>query len=281
MNGFFYLIDRVAIGFYIIIGAVVVWQMRKFLLAQSEYRSTYFELERDLARVQQGAALTAAIIALEFAFAIIGVQRVIVPFLQTEEDLQVELANMPSDGDFLTATPAPINDENFDIQAIELPDDADSNIILLTPTLTPTPVGTIIPNAPAIEGCDSEQAMLQVPANGMRVFQPMIVIGQAFADDFSSAKIELSGPSTNDQYIVVGEIFSPVPTLQAFSEFNPFRYSTGEYAFRLVVFDASNEIVAACKVTIYISEAPITATPTPLPEGGSAPVLQSTATPSS
>ena len=35
MSGIFYLIDRVAIGIYIIIAAMVVWQMRKFLLAQT------------------------------------------------------------------------------------------------------------------------------------------------------------------------------------------------------------------------------------------------------
>lgn len=280
MSGIFYLIDRVAIGIYIIIAAMVVWQMRKFLLAQAEYRSTYFELERDLARVQQGGALTSAIIALQFAFVVLGVQQVIVPFLQTEEDLQVQLASMPSDGDFLTATPAPIDDENFDIAPIELPDDEDSGVILLTPTLTPTPVGTIIPNAPPIEGCDSEQALLQVPANGMRVFQPILVIGQAFADNFGRAKVEVSGPSTGNQYIVIDEILAPVRSLQAFSDFNPIDYSAGEYDFRLVVFDSANEITAACKVTIYISPALSTNTPTPLPQGGNAPVIQVTATPS-
>ena len=157
---------------------------------------------------------------------------------------------------------------------------AKSGVILLTPTLTPTPVGTIIPNAPAIEGCDSDEALLQVPANGMRVFQPIVVIGQAFTDDFSSAKIEISGPQTNNQYSVVGVIDSQVRSLQAFSQFNPTGYIPGEYEFRLVVFDVANEIAAACKVTIYISELPITATPTPLPEGGNAPVIQMTATPS-
>ena len=281
MSGIFYLIDRVAIGIYIIIAAMVVWQMRKFLLAQTEYRSTYFELERDLARVQQGGALTSAIIALQFAVVVLGVQQVIVPFLQTEEDLQVQLASMPSDGDFLTATPAPIDDENFDIAPVELPEDEDSGIILLTPTLTPTPVGTIIPNAPPIEGCDSEQALLQVPANGMRVFQPILVIGQAYSDNFSGAKIEISGPSTNNQYSVVSNIDSPVRSMEAFFQFNPDRYMQGQYDFRVVVFDSANEITAACKVTIYISPALSTSTPTPLPQGGNAPVIEVTATPSS
>lgn len=280
MSGLFALIDQIAIGIYILIGAVVVWNLRRLLVAQTEYRATYFELERNIWREKQGVSLTRIILALQFALVILGVQQVIVPFFRTEESLSGQLAAQVQveDAEFNTATPAPVGDA-FDIEPVAPFDDSDDTVLLLTPTLTPTPVGTIIPNAPAVEGCTDERAQLQVPANGMRVFQPIVVVGQAYTDDFSKYKIEIKGPSTNDNWVAPNEVGVPAREMQSLYQFNPATYSQGEYQFRLVVFDVTDTIVAACMVTIYISPLPESPTPTPLPEGGAGGPVVPTATP--
>jgi len=276
MFGLFFLLDQLAIGLYFLL---LAWGLRQFWrLAQArrELRATYFELERYLARSTQASAFTNLVIGLEMAFILLGVQQMVVPFLRQEVTLQEVVAAAPisEDGDFVTATPAPVSG-NLDIEPVA-PLGQDGTILLLTPTLTPTPVGTIIPNAPASEGCIDERAMLQVPANGQRVFAPIPIIGTIFADDFAFAKVEIRGPSTNNSYAVIDDRRQQVQVLSPFSQFIPAPYTPGLYQLRVMVFDITSSSVASCMVNIYITEPPVTPTPTPSPQANNAPTVQGT-----
>lgn len=261
----FFLIDQIAIPIYIIVTAMMVWFSWHMVSARGNVRGTYYELERDLARQKQwDAAAWVAVLGL-FALMILGIQRSVVPFLRTEQSQQeiVAVGLTEQDSDFRTATPAPIAG-GLNIEPVA-PLGEDNTIILLTPTLTPTPLGTIIPNAPAPEGCVDPRATLQMPANGMRVFQPISVVGTAFTDSFTVAKLEIKGPGTNNTYLVIDDRRQEMREMGAFSQFAPAAYTQGEYQFRLTVFDITDNLVASCMVTIYISDPPVTATPTPLP----------------
>lgn len=260
------MIDRAALGLYLLVGAVIMWNMWRWLRARSELRSTYFELERDLARLRQINAITLMILAIQFAFLVLGVQRSAMPYLLRENALrEFQRQNTATDGVFATATPPAAIAQGLDIEPADDLQSDDEPIIQLTPTPTFTPVGTIIPNPPPTEGCSDARATLQVPANGMRVFQPITVIGTAFTSNFTSAKIEISGPGTNNSYAVVGETLLPVQDSAAFSQFAPAAYAEGLYKFRLMVFDISGSPVASCMVNIYITDFPVTATPTGTP----------------
>ncbi len=265
MTQVFFLIDQLALGLYILMAAVIMRYGYRLLLAAGDYRATYFELERSLARHRQMNATTGIIVAAEIVLLVLGVQQTVVPFLEQEATLQqvaqARRANM-TDGEFVTATPPPRAQGAFDIEPVPPLVGDDEQIILLTPTLTPTPVGTIVPNPPASEGCDDPRAQLQVPANGMRVFQPIAVRGTAYTSNFASAKIEIKGPDTNNSYQVVADILQPVQNLSDFYQFNPAVYGEGVYQFRLMIYDVSSTLVAACMVNIYISDP---ATPTPAP----------------
>jgi hypothetical protein len=265
------LIDRLAPGLYLLVLAICLWNMWRWLTARSSYRATYFELERDLARLRQVNSVTIVILALMFGLAVNGVQRSVLPFLDREESLLVsrlERESIVDDGTFMTSTPpAEVAAGGFDIVPVPPLGGDDNPVLQLTPTPTPTPVGTIIPNPPDPQGCTDPRATLQIPANGMRVFQPIRVAGTAYADNFASAKIEISGPATNDSYVVVGETLLPVNNPADFSQFAPAPFTEGLYQFRLMVFDISNAPVASCMVNIYISAPPVTPTATPTPGG--------------
>jgi hypothetical protein len=264
-------IDRIAPGLYLLVAALCLWMLWRWLNARRKYRATYFELERDLARLQQANAVTTAILALQFAVAVWGVQWQVLPFLQRESDiLSTLLETQLEDGAFVTATPAAAAEGGLNIEPVEIAS-GQQNQIQLTPTLTPTPVGTLIPNPPATQGCNDPRATLQVPANGMRVFQPITVIGTAYTDNFTTAKIEINGPGTNNTYAVVGEAFQPVYQTAEFSQFAPAGYEAGVYQFRLMVFDLSGAPVASCMVNVYITEPPVTATPTLQPGANATP----------
>ena len=255
------LIDQVAIGIYFLIAAGVLLALRRFSIWANEYRSSYFELERDLSRYRQANAVTAAILLIEIAVVIAGVQVIVAPELRRDRQIEdLVAAARVEDGLFETPTPAPPA-ADLGIAPVALPRSADfTGQIQPTPTLTPTPVGTIIPADPAV-GCDSPQAQLVIPANGMRVFQPISVVGTAFADQFAYAKIEIKGPSTFGSFQVIEDQNIEVRERSAFSQFIPAGYESGEYEFRLMVYDVANALRASCLVHIYISDPLPTLTP--------------------
>lgn len=274
MTQIFFLIDQLAIGLYAILAAVVLWYLYQMLQAQGQVRATYFELERDLATRRRVSAFATMLIVAEVAIVVLGVQMQVVPFLESErtieERLQAEREQI-RDGVFVTDTPAAAVAQGPDIEPGTPLGGVDDVGFVATPTPTPTPVGTLVLNPPASEGCTDERAFLQVPANGMRVFYPVTVRGTAFVDDFVEAKLEIRGPETQNQYRTIHRIDQPVRTLGDFSQFVPSRYEPGVYQFRLVVFDLTRELKAACMVNIYISEPPVTATPTPTADAQNSP----------
>ena len=255
------LIDQVAIGIYFLIAAGVLFALRRYVIHGEEFRSTYFELERDLSRYRRANAVTAIVLLLELAVIVAGVQAVVVPELLQDRQLEALVAGARlDDGDFSTPVPAPPA-ADLGIDPVALPRSAAAaNQIQATPVPSPTPVGTIIPSDP-LEGCDQPEAQLLIPGNGMRVFQPISVIGTVFADQFSYASIEISGPSTLGSFQVIDEQHVEVRERAEFSQFVPAPYEAGEYQFRLMVFDITNALKASCLVHIYISEPLPTLTP--------------------
>jgi hypothetical protein len=266
MRWLFYLLDWLALPLYILMAVVIIYQGWQFLRARQQVRASFFQLERDLAGNRQADAVTTIIIALQFCILLAGVKLQAVPYLESERDLDALVAQQQVgqvvDGPFETLTVPPVGEGGLDLEVGTPPGGVSDVGFVPTPTLTPTPVGTIIANPPAISGCVDDHANLEIPANGMIVFYPTTVRGTAFTDNFSSAKLEIRGPSTNDQYVVVDTIINPILQMSEFSEFLPSTYEPGRYEFRLTVFDITNTMVASCMVNIYITDPPLTATPT-------------------
>lgn len=255
------LIDQIAIGIYFLIAAGILLALRRYLVHGEDYRSSYFELERDLAGYRRTNAVTLIILLIELAIIILGVQLVIVPELLDDRRIEDLLAGtLAEDGIFETPVPAqPASDLGID--PVALPRSADiTDRIQATPLPTPTPVGTIIPADPAV-GCDSPQAQLLIPGNGMRVFQPIPVVGTAFTDQFSYASLEINGPSTRGSFQLIDDQSIEVRENEEFSLFVPAGYEPGEYEFRLMVYDITNALKASCLVHIYISAPLPTLTP--------------------
>lgn len=265
MTSLIALIDQTAIGIYFLILAGILYSLYRFLIWRTEYRATYFELERDLSRYRQMNALTAVVVLIEIAVIVAGIQLVVVPEIQADQDIEALVVSVrENDGVFETPIPATPS-SNLGIEPAEPIVPADfSGQIQATPTLTPTPVGTIIPADPVV-GCDNPEAQLFIPANGMRVFQPIPVIGTAYTDQFAYAKIEINGPSTFGNFQVIEDKSIEVRERTEISQFVPAGYTEGEYELRLMVFDVTNTLKAFCLVHIYISPPFPTATP---PSGG-------------
>lgn len=254
-------IDQVAVGIYFLIAAGILFALRRYYIWGDEYRSSYFELERELSRFRQLNSITLVIVLLELALVVAGIQLVVVPELWRDRQIQdLVAAARVDDGIFETPLPATPSG-NLGIDPVALPRAEDfTGRIQPTPVPTATAVGTLIPADPAI-GCNSPEAQLIIPGNGMRVFQPIPVVGTVFTDQFAFGSIEIMGPSTFGNFQVIEDQNAEVREPAEFSQFVPAAYEPGEYQFRLMVFDVTKTLRASCLVHIYISEPLPTVTP--------------------
>lgn len=259
MTSLVFLIEQTALGMYVLVGVGVLLSARRLLRASSAFRATHFELERDLARYERANAVTVLILLLEAGLVIVGIQQVVAPTLRAELNIAAPIAM--EDGVF--NTPVPVLSENTEIDAsgINLTLEDPSQRVLATPTLTPTPVGTIMPNAAASVGCDMEGASLQIPANGMRVFEAINIVGVANVADFAFYRFEINGPQTQNVFATLAEYTQPVTEQGVLGQFVPSFYQPGWYQFRVTVFDSTNTLGPSCMVNILISEPVPTATP--------------------
>ncbi|MDX2160112.1 MAG: hypothetical protein SF162_02185 [bacterium] len=263
MSNAVFLIEQIATGLYILTAIFAFVALRSWMRASGQYRATYFELERDIARYRRGNALTALILLTEFALIIVGMQRIVAPTLRATTQNTVALNLEVDDGIFATFTPAPIESGIvIDASGVVLGEQNPADLIQPTPTITPTPVGTIIPNA-APANCTNPNVQVAIPANGMVVFEPISVIGTAFVDSFAYYRFELLGSGTSGSFATLERDYTePVPSQGQLGQFVPAFYRPGWYQFRVAVFDLTNTMRASCTINIYVSE-PIP-TPTPL-----------------
>ncbi len=260
MTTIIFLIEQLSPGIFILCLVGILWNGRKLLVVRREYRATRFELERDLSRNRQGNLLTTIILLFEFILIVLGIQLQVAPTIRNIQPAEVAVINTNEieDGEYATFTPAA--PQPVDIAPVP-PIGEEETIIQATPTLTPTPVGTIVPNPPPSVGCDEPGATLEIPVNGLNVFQVIPVRGTAFADNFAFYKIEIRGPGTLGSYIVLDTRQNPITETAELYQFNPAPFEPGAYEFRLAVFDITQTLRASCMVNINIIEPPPTPTP--------------------
>jgi hypothetical protein len=262
MSAFVFLIEQLATGLYILLGGAFLLTGHGLLRARREYRAASFGLMRDESRFQQANRLTLMVLLIQAALIVHGIQTVVAPTIRTRQPNAVAVNQVVNDGLFVTPTPPPVAEGVvIDASGVELFPTDPADVVFATPTLTPTPVGTILPNPPPVSGCDTPEATLQIPANGMLVFEPLSVIGTAYAPDFAYYRLEISGESTLDEFRIISQNTSQVVERGGLGQLVPAIYAPGEYRFRVTVYDITNTLRAACMVNITISEPLPTATP--------------------
>ncbi len=280
ITSFVFLIEQLSRGLYLIGAVGILFNMRGLMLSRRDVNNAEFELERELASRRQAASITWTLGLIEIMLGVFAVTHVIAPTLRSDlapagrgvvPDNTVFVTLAPGQATVVNAQGTPVNSAALDDPFLTLtaqPASDAGNVILATPTISPTPPGTIQPNAPPVKGCTTDDAMLQVPANGQVLFESVTVIGTAKTANFTHYRFEFSGASTGNVFAPYGgDKTSPVtsPGVLGQLALTPFGYGT--YLFQLTVFDQANKLQASCTVTIYILPRP----PTPTPPGGAVP----------
>lgn len=251
-----FLLGQVAIGIYLLIAAVGVIVLWRIWHWHRLFTSSRYDLEKDLARFRRTNSITLLVLLIQIAMITWGIQNVVLPELSSGRVVQQERL----DGFFVTPVPAPPSNElpfEASISEVDLTPFSVQNQIIVTPVPTPTPVGTILPGAPPPSGCTSPEAMLQIPANGQRISGTIAVVGTAYAENFNQYVLELKGPGTSDNFVVLTRYINEVRVASQLGQFVPTQFESGSYRFRLIVFDIANDITDACEVTIYIAKDPV------------------------
>lgn len=261
LNNLVYFIERISTALYIFLGLAALLQWRRWSSQRWAYRATQFELEREFARYRSGNSLTALLFLFEIALVIAGIQTVVAPTLRQMQQNNGEQVEAIVDIEFRTPTPEAPATVIFDADIEVFQNENPADQIFFTATPVPTAVGTLVRNAPEASGCDQAEAQLTFPVNGLKVFQIVEITGQAYTSDFSSYKIELRGPGTFNNFVTLEGSDAAVEEAGTLGQFNPSLYEPGLYQFRLVVFDITDTMRAACTVNIYIEDPLPTATP--------------------
>lgn len=109
-------------------------------------------------------------------------------------------------------------------------------------------------NIPPAEGCETQDANIITPSNGIIVHNRFFVYGSAMGDNFSAAQIEIAGPSTNGAFILLGKLSEPQQG-GGLAVFNPnlTPLEDGVYQLRLSSFNKDGKLIASCTIHIFYS----------------------------
>lgn len=263
MERFVFFIEQVAPGLYILCILGILLSLRSYYFARRELSGAQFELEKEIAQRRTVNALTTIFGLIEVSLAVLALSQIVAPTLRAQPIQASDAPNVTViETPFVTAAPVGTPDA-APFEGVEIPEFGEElglNRPFATPTLTPTPVGTIIPNVPPPVGCDTTDANLIIPANGMVVFEATNIVGSANTTDFAFYRFEINGPATSNVWATYSNYNEPVAEGQL-GLLIPNALIPGEYQFRLVVFDTTNELRASCTITIIISPPIPTATP--------------------
>ncbi|NDJ77655.1 MAG: hypothetical protein GYB65_15495 [Chloroflexi bacterium] len=126
-----------------------------------------------------------------------------------------------------------------------------------TLTPVPTPVGTILPDAPPRIECPRDSAWFHIPDNGQYLFQPITAQGTANIPNFANYRFEIKPANdSNAQFGIMGGDNSTAVTDGPLGLIDINGLAYGEYRLRLAVFDIERVLRASCEITIHIGPPP-------------------------
>jgi hypothetical protein len=210
---------------YLVLGTLVVWQLRKFYLAWEELRAAAFGLEKESAqlRLNRSAAILVALLFLGVAE--FGLVTFIIPAMPNVEPLPTPTLDL-----LATATITIAPDATLDSPAI---------------TQTPLP-GTEV----MLNGCIPDQLFISYPANNDTVSGVVEVEGTVNISDFGFYKFEVAAVNSEKWLTVQAGDTPKVDEMLGFWDTS--QLESGNYTLRLVVIDNRGVQLEPCAVDLYV-----------------------------
>ena len=232
---------------YAILGIVLLFFLRRALLARREGARSLFKLEQEQARTRYSRSVTISAIILLLIAAVFILSNPVLPGPTPTLDPTPTETSGPLVAATLTPTPPPAT---------------------MTPTATATPLRptravrpTDTPSADVTEtpvvsvpSCPNPNVRITSPGVNQIVQGNIPVRGTANIADFQYYKVEV-GPGSNPkdhEWTVVGTLHENPVSGGVLETFNGGAYPAGTYTLRLVVVDQTGNYPQPCRVTVII-----------------------------
>ncbi len=207
-----------------------------------------FGKEREDAGDQEQRAWAMAAVCVLLAGGVYAVSNFIAPNLALKDDEQVLLTPTPM-VDLISPTPPP---PTATIASAPVPTVAPIATPLPRPPDTPSPAPTVEgEQAPENAACTSAGTLLTAPQNGAQVSGMVEVRGTASLPNFSSYKLELQWPNS-EEWVTIQSFDTPVAG-GILGYFDTAPLEPGTYRFRLVVVDDTFNYPEPCVISIVIA----------------------------
>ena len=217
------------IWIYIILGILVLWEIRKFIMAWEELRGAFFGMERESAQSRVNSTATLIVLLIIMVVAEFTVVTFVVPTLPGANPLstaKLDLLATPT-----TTLPAPTQNPKE------------------TPKATPTP-GEIA----AAEGCVAGQINLTAPINGDSVRGSVNIRGSADIPNFGFYTLQVARPG--DAVWLTKQVIQQPVQNGTLGTWDTTMLTPGEYMFRLVVTDNLGNELTPCAIQVMVQTSP-------------------------
>jgi hypothetical protein len=234
-------------GIYGVLGLVLVFYLRRAILARRETARSIFKLEQEQARGRYGRSVGISAFILLLVVATFLVSNPLVPGPAASPSPTPTMTTGPLVAPTLTPTLLPPT----------LTPTSRPTPVTPTPILKPTATRGVVPTSPPAviaPACPNPNARITSPGVNQVLTGNVAVRGTANIADFDYYKIELApGANPGDgAWQVVGDLHRAPVSAGVLMSLNAGSFSPGTYSLRLVVVDKTGNYPDPCRVTVSI-----------------------------
>jgi hypothetical protein len=232
---------------YGLLGLILLFYLRRGLVARREGARSIFKLEQEQARARYGRSAAIAALSVLIMVAVFGLSNFLLPTYDRPPEPTPTATTGPLAASTLTPTPPP---------PTITPTATATRVRPTRPALTsPTPE-VVATNTPVVRppSCSDPNVRITSPGVNQVVQGNVAVRGTANISSFQYYKVEVgSGSNPKDSaWTVVGQLhYSPVAG-GVLETFNSNAYPNGTYTLRLVVVDNTGNFPPPCLVTVTV-----------------------------
>lgn len=228
-----------------ILGLILLFYLRRALLARRDGARSIFKLEQEQARTRYSRSVIVSALVMILMVAVFVLSNPVMPVVAPTPQPTETGTNGPLAASTLTPTPPPAT---------------------MTPTPTATPVRPTRqkPPTPTSEvvgtptvavrpaACPNPNVRITSPGMNQVVQGNVPVRGTANHESFQYYKIEIGQGNNPREWTVVGQLHQAPVNGGVLETFNANAYPSGIYALRLVVVDQTGNYPEPCQVTITV-----------------------------
>jgi hypothetical protein len=233
---------------YAILGIILLFFLRRALLARRDGARSLFKLEQEQARTRYSRSVTFSAVILLLMAAVFIVSNPMLPIATPTPEPTPTVTTGPLAASTLTPTPLPATMTPTATATEPLPTRP------VRPTATPEPGGVTPTAAVSVPACPNPNARITSPGVNQVVQGNIPVRGTANISNFQYYKVEV-GPGSNPkdyEWTVVGNLHETPVSGGVLETFNSGAYPAGTYSLRLVVVDQTGNYPEPCRVTISV-----------------------------